>query len=256
MTLIDKIKQHLPGGKTPLEDTDSVTAYNMWAETYDAQPGNLMLDLDEDLFSLMLSKVFVKNKTVVDVGCGTGRHWKKLQDQEPLALYGYDVSPGMLEKLNDKFPGANTYLLENDYLPQLADASADMIISTLTIAHIENIQRAIYEWQRVLKNNGEIIITDYHPEALAKGGKRTFHYNGATVAIKNYIHSVDKVFDTFKQAGFEIAELQESLVNDSMKHYYEEKNALHVFEKFRNVPIIYGMRLIKRNASSKSQNHK
>jgi len=35
-----------------------------------------------------------------------------------------------------------------------------------------------------------------------------------------------------------------------VKRYYEEKQALHVFEKFKNVPIIYGMRLRKRHVTT------
>ena len=250
MTLISRLRLHLPGSRMLIKETDPAAAYNLWAQSYDAQPGNLMLDLDEELFSSILNKVSIKDKIVVDIGCGTGRHWKKVKDQKPLSLYGYDVSEGMLDKLRNKFPDAITYQLESDHLPQLRNESVDVIISTLTVAHIENIEEAVYEWKRILKNNGEIIITDYHPEALARGGNRTFRYNGATVAIINFIHSVEKIFDAFRKAGFEILELEERVIDDSVKHYYNEKNALHVFEKFKNVPIIYGMRLRKRNVTS------
>lgn len=249
MTLINRIRQQFISG-WPNYEMNAATAYNWWAKSYDTQPGNLMLDLDEELFSWFLKNVSLKDKAVVDIGCGTGRHWKKIQEQRPRSLCGYDVSDGMLSMLTAKFPHAVTYKLEADLLPQLGNGSVDIIVSTLTVAHIEHIGAAINEWSRVLKNDGEIIITDYHPEALARGGKRTFSYNGKTVAIKNYIHSVEKIFDAFQRVGFQIVELKERVIDGSMRRYYEEKNAVHIFEKFQNVPIIYGMRLRKKNAAS------
>ena len=110
---------------------------------------------------------------------------------------GYDVSEGMLRKLNEKFPQAETHLLSGNKLPELQNDSIDCIVSTLTIAHIQNAEQALLEWSRVLKPGGAMIITDYHPEALAKGGKRTFTYHKKTIAIKNYVHTIDDI----KKAG-------------------------------------------------------
>jgi ubiquinone/menaquinone biosynthesis C-methylase UbiE len=50
-------------------------AYDIWSESYDLQPGNLMLDLDERIFSGLIEHIDFYNKTVADIGCGTGRHW-------------------------------------------------------------------------------------------------------------------------------------------------------------------------------------
>ena len=101
------------------------------------------------------------------------------------------MSEGMLKMLQQKFPQAETHHLINDELKELENESCDIIFSTLTIAHIENAEKALQEWNRILKPGGEIIITDYHPSALAKGGKRTFNHNDKTIAVKNYVHSIE-----------------------------------------------------------------
>ena len=250
MNLISMLKQRWSGDSYPVADTEPAIAYNLWARNYDAQPENLMLALDEELFGGFLNRSNLKYKIIADIGCGTGRHWGKILAQKPLTLYGYDVSEGMLSRLKGKYPSALVYYLQNNYLPQLGNNHVDTIISTLTIAHIENIKDAFTEWHRVLKYGGEVIITDYHPEALARGGRRTFAHNGKTIAIKNYVHSIEKVFDVMQQTGFEFLEMDEKIIDDSVKRYYEEKQALHVFEKFKNVPIIYGMRLRKRHVTT------
>lgn len=233
----------------PLNETEPAEAYNMWAKQYDAQPGNLMLDLDEALFSTLIGKVLFTDKIIVDVGCGTGRHWKKVYEKQPKKLIGYDVSEGMLKILKQKFPLAETYQLTNSKLTEQKDASVDIIISTLAIAHIENIEEAFTEWSRVLKTNGHIIITDYHPEALSKGGDRTFVHNGKRIAIKNYVHPIEKLRALADKLHFKIEEINENRIDETVKRYYEQQSALHTFERFKGTAIIYGAHLIKTDAA-------
>src|SRR6185503_12739579 len=52
------------------------SAYDLWAAGYDEQPGNLMLALDEEIFAEFIKEIPIAGKVVVDIGCGTGRHWK------------------------------------------------------------------------------------------------------------------------------------------------------------------------------------
>ncbi len=250
MQLISTIKTYFKRNFTILnKQTNPEEAYDLWASAYDSQPDNLMLALDEEIFSALLEEIPVKDKTIVDVGCGTGRHWKTIMDKEPKKLVGYDVSEGMLALLRKKFPESKTHKLFSNYLSGLENESCDIIISTLTIAHIENIEEAFNEWNRVLKPDGEIIITDYHPEALSKGGKRTFKHNGELIAVKNYIHSVAKVKKTAGQLHWQALRFIQKEINKSMIPYYEKQNALHVFEQFEEVAIIYGIHLKKTNAA-------
>lgn len=221
------------------------SAYDLWAAGYDVQPGNLMLALDEEIFVELIKELSLPNKIIVDIGCGTGRHWKKILQHAPARMIGYDVSKQMLAKLVQKFPGAENYLAKGSRLPELSDASVDIIISTLTIAHIEDLENAMEEWNRVLKPGGNVLITDYHPEALAKGAQRTFIYNRKTISIKNHIHSINKINKIAEQLGYSTVRLMERIVDDSVKKYYEQQEAMTVYERFIDVPIIYGILLKK-----------
>lgn len=220
-------------------------AYDLWAPGYDNQAGNLVLDLDEEIFSSFFGEIDCIGKLVVDVGCGTGRHWKPIFEKKPAKLIGYDVSIGMLNELKKKFPQAETHLLTDHYLPRLENSSCDIIISTLTIAHIENIEEALKEWDRVLKPGGDIIITDYHPEILAKGGKRTFQHGNKTMIVQNFIHPLEKLRMIARQLQWTELRFAERKIDDSMKSYYEKQNALVLFEKFKGVPVIYAIHFKK-----------
>lgn len=226
-------------------ETDPRQAYNLWASCYDNQPGNLMLDLDESLFAELITGIDIAGRQVADIGCGTGRHWAKIIARAPQRLLGYDVSEEMLKKLKQKFPYTETHLLKNDLLQGLEDQSCDLVFSTLTIAHIKNADTAIQEWVRVLKQGGDLIITDYHPATLEKGGQRTFTHNGQVIAVKNHIHPIHKIRETGRQLGLTETRFVEKIIDDNVKPYYEKKDALDVYEKYKGAPVIYGIHFKK-----------
>ncbi len=225
--------------------TASAEAYDIWAGSYDNQPDNLMLVLDEQVFTELFDMVDISGKSIVDVGCGTGRHWKKILEQSPQQLTGFDVSENMLAILQQKFPQAVTHVIHNNSLQPLADKSCDLLISTLTIAHIENAGAALQEWNRVLKPGGSVIITDYHPTALGKGAKRTFKHDDKLVAIKNYVHTIANIIAMAKQLKLLSVRLIEKNIDSGMRPYYEKQDAIAVYEVWKGVPVIYGLLLTK-----------
>lgn len=220
-------------------------AYNAWAASYDVQPGNLMIDLDEQVFGMLLQHTCIANKRIADIGCGTGRHWKKMHARKPALITGFDVSAGMLEQLTKKFPDAVTRLVTDNRLAMVPDHFADCIVCTLTIAHIKNIHEAIAAWSRILKPGGDLLITDFHPALLAKGGARTFRHQGKQVTVNNYVHPLSKVIKICNRHGLRMAEQEERYINEDIKHYYVQQHALQVYDRFRNMPVIYGLRLKK-----------
>jgi ubiquinone/menaquinone biosynthesis C-methylase UbiE len=231
----------------PVTEKNSAEAYDLWSSDYDIQPGNLMLDLDEIMFTQLLEKINLKSKAIADIGCGTGRHWNKIVSQKPLTLTGFDVSQGMLNKLKEKYPLANVSKIDNDVFTDVRYAPFDIIVSTLTVAHIEDIGRALNAWCSMLKANAEIIITDFHPKMLAVGGKRTFKHNNKPMAVKNYVHPIDTIKSILHDKDFRLIAEVEFVVDETMKHYYEAQNALPIYEEFKGFPVIYGIHLKRGN---------
>ena len=227
--------------KKNIKEFEPEKGYDIWAESYDDQPGNLMLALDEAVFGSLLEMVPCEGKTIIDVGCGTGRHWKKIFDAQPAKLIGYDVSEGMLKMLQQKFDHAEVHHLLSNALFDTGDHSCDILVSTLTMAHIENAAEAMKEWNRVLKPGGWVIITDYHPAVLEKGGKRTFKEKGKTIGVKNNIHTIAEIAHTAGQLQWKLLRLTEKKIDESVRHFYASQNALAVFESFKGMPVIYGM---------------
>jgi ubiquinone/menaquinone biosynthesis C-methylase UbiE len=180
---------------------DPEPAYDLWSADYDQQAGNLVLALDEAVFGDLIKSMDLGSARVVDVGCGTGRHWKTILDKNPLQVTGYDVSEGMLSRLQAKFPGANTLHLSGHALSETTDNSTDLIISTLALAHMDHLADVLREWSRILKPGGEILLTDYHPVALERGSKRTFRHDNKLMAVRNFIHPIASIRQLTTQLG-------------------------------------------------------
>ncbi len=225
--------------------TPARQAYDQWAPGYDDQPGNLMLALDQLVFSNVLRQTDLYNKNVVDIGCGTGRHWPLLLAQKPASLSGYDVSEGMLARLRLKYPAATLSRIQKDVLTAEADQSCDVLVSTLTIAHIPDARKAFREWARILRPGGDILLTDYHPDALAKGASRSFETGGKKITIRNHVHSLEDIQQWAARAGLSIVAQLEKNIDETARPYYAAQGALALYEQYKGTPIIYAMHLKK-----------
>jgi SAM-dependent methyltransferase len=228
-------------------ELEPVAGYALWAATYDNPSPNLMLELEGEAFAWLLARVDLKDRFIVDFGCGTGRNWGRILAKKPARLRGYDVSPEMLGRLRAKYPNAEVSVIAagSPALADLAPASVDVIISNLVLAHVENLEAVFEEWNRVLRSGGDILLTDYHPAALASGADRTFRHDGKTVAIRNFVHPIAEVRQLFIRLGLREVEFNELKIEPRHKHFYEARSALAVYEKFLNTPIVYGWLLKK-----------
>jgi ubiquinone/menaquinone biosynthesis C-methylase UbiE len=245
MTILRRLKNKLIGIVRPPKEIEPAVAYDIWATTYDDQPNNPIVYLDEIVFDRLLSKIHIEGKKVIDIGCGTGKHWEKILAKKPSELIGYDVSKEMLTKLHKKYPDAKTFLSYENKLEELPNNSCNIIISTLVIGYIENLEKAFVEWDRVLKTNGEILITDFHPDSVNKGAKRSFKHNERLVFIKNYLHSLSKIKELSKKMKWDLIGFDERKIDASIKSFFENTNSLEVYKRTMGLPILYAIHFKK-----------
>jgi ubiquinone/menaquinone biosynthesis C-methylase UbiE len=166
-----------------------------------------------------------------------------LYEKEPSLLTGFDISPEMLIALKNKFPQAHTFEINDETFSRIPDKAFDIIISTLTIAHIKDIEDSLATWSRIVADDGEIILTDFHPELLAKGGTRSFSHRNKTIEVTNYIHTVHEIENILAKYGFSVVKKEERFIDSRVRKFYEDQKALDVYEKYRGMPVIYGLHL-------------
>jgi len=107
-------------------------------------------------------KFFKKNKNskILELGCGTGRILKFLNDNGFTKLYGIDISSKMIEICRKSLPNS-IVLLQHDFRTRLPFESNffDLILFVgNTLANVDRLNLVFKEVHRVLKNNGDIIV--------------------------------------------------------------------------------------------------
>ena len=104
---------------------------------------------------------------ILDVGCGTGTQLAMYQ-QTGCVVTGIDKSPSMLQVAKQKL--GNTAVIQKADATQMpfADNSFDLVTATLVIHEMAPAVRdeVIAEIKRVMKENGRILFTDFHPGPL------------------------------------------------------------------------------------------
>lgn len=240
---MNRVRAFLRRGRRP-RSLDAEVGYDIWSSTYDSEPDNLLVAMDEAIFPDLLDRVGVRDKVVVDVGCGTGRHWARLQAGHPARLLGFDVSARMLAKLVGKYPDAVVERVTDHRLDALPSASCDLLVSTLALCHFRNAAAALAEWARVVRPGGDLIITDLHPRAAARSDC-TFRHQGRTESIELHVHSVASLGQAATRHGLSLERLEERVVEDSLKPHYEAQDALAAFARIQGLPLILGLHLKK-----------
>ncbi|MDH4943571.1 class I SAM-dependent methyltransferase [Sulfurimonas sp. C5] len=101
---------------------------------------------------------------LMDFGVGTGllgfEIAKKVQK-----VYGVDTSRGMLEKLKEKnTPELNIEAIHQDIVATPLDMKFDGLISSMTLHHVENLEKFFTTIKNNLNKNGFLAIADLESE--------------------------------------------------------------------------------------------
>ncbi len=104
-----------------------------------------------------------KGQEVLDIGCGQGYFSRSLAKQGVKVL-GTDIGNELIKIAKDKSgPSENYLVLSAEKLTNLANNRFDLAICVLAIQNIKNLQAAVSELSRVLKNGGKAVLVLNHP---------------------------------------------------------------------------------------------
>ncbi len=104
-----------------------------------------------------------ENIYILDAGCGTGTQLKLLS-RSGCKLYGVDASPVMLDAARRKLDGIAELSLQDISHMNFPDRMFDLITLVLVVHEVPALLRPaiLNECKRVLKDDGRILLIDYH----------------------------------------------------------------------------------------------
>lgn len=139
----------------------------------------------------------LKDKKVLDLGCGTGRLIQNLKGCGELV--GADVSQEMLNLARRKHPDVK--FVQADMLASpFADEEFDIVVSAFVIVHIRDLHKAFNEVNRILKKDGIFILTNINQR---KAPKLKIDSKNKIV-IKSFYHMPEHVTEALEDCFFKI----------------------------------------------------
>jgi ubiquinone/menaquinone biosynthesis C-methylase UbiE len=119
-----------------------------------------LYNMYEDFNSIIYKKA--KKKIILDYGCGVGSVTEKIANFYPEKLVGIDISEVSINKASENAKKLNLqieYSVDNCENLKFKENTFDLVFGSGILHHLD-IDKAINEISRVLKNNGEMIFLE------------------------------------------------------------------------------------------------
>lgn len=205
-------------------------AYNSWAEKYDTNE-NKTRDLDIKSTIDTLDNYNFTN--VIELGCGTGKNTEWLLKKAE-RIIGIDFSQEMLniarEKISDKRVEFKKTDLNQDW--DVEDHFADLITSSLTLEHINDLDHIFKQANQKLTDKGLFFISELHPFKQYTGSRARYASKNGMVELEVYTHHITDFIDNGINNGFELLEIKEWF--DEIEELKMPRLISFVFKKKKN----------------------
>ena len=173
--------------------------YDLWAETYDETP-NPVVAMDTRYTLDVLSPR--PGDLILDAGCGTGRHLGPLLRARSNPV-GVDFSRGMLEIARRNYPDVPLALADLQQSLPFENERFDAVLCALIGEHLNELPFALREMHRVLRANGRLVFSVYHPEMAAAGKEANFERSGVEYRLGAHRYTIEDYENLLDDTCFE-----------------------------------------------------
>lgn len=194
------------------------------------------------LFSMMPD---LKDKKVLDLGCGFGEHCKRFVDCGAERVVGIDISEKMLEVAGTENADPKIIYI-NMPMEEIAQLQEkfDVVISSLAFHYVEDFEGVVRNIHNLLVENGVFVFSQEHPlNSCHSGGDRwTRDENGNKLYmnlanygvegeresvwfvdnVKKYHRTFSTITNTLINAGFTIEKMIEPLPTEELLEKYPD----------------------------------
>lgn len=162
------------------------------------EEGEVSFVFSRHKFAYQYAQDFVKGKTVIDIGCGTGYGSKILAEQAKL-VHGIDYHPEAITYCKTHYNAPNIHFFQQDATKLNGDQEFDVAVCFQAIEHFEQIDDFLQRVKRLVKINGKILISTPNVKNSKKLRENPFHVNEMNYTQFNNI--LQKHFESFELLG-------------------------------------------------------
>lgn len=181
--------------------TDTQTSYDRVAAEYTARIAGELAHkpFDRKMLDWLIERA--GPGLVCDMGCGPGHIAAYLQEQGAQAC-GVDLSPGMIEQAQARYPGIPYLVDDMMTLAKVSDASYSGIAAFYTLIHLtrEQLPTALGQLWRVLKPGG-VLLAAFH---LGQEVRHLDEWWGQAVSVDFIFYETREMRNSLEGAGFRI----------------------------------------------------
>jgi malonyl-CoA O-methyltransferase len=183
--------------------------YDRWAAVYESD-ANPLPALEAPVVRAAVGDV--RGLSVLDLGCGTGRHTHWLAEAGA-TVTAVDFSEGMLAEARRK-PGMESvhFLVHDLHQPlPISNDSFDVVVSGLVLEHLRDVGSFFAEVARVLKPGGRAVVSAMHPAMFLRGSQARFTdpVSGQIVQPGSIPHTIGAFVMAAVKAGLQLTNIEE-----------------------------------------------
>jgi SAM-dependent methyltransferase len=177
----------------------------------------------------------VRNKRVLDAGCGPGVYAEWLVDRGA-EVFAFDANEKMVELARERL-GDRVQIVQADLeqpLDFLEDGSFDIVLSPLVMDYVRDWKAVFREFHRVLRAGGCLIFSMEHPYAKYYDHRQECNYFevelveyewtgfGQAVRVPSYRRPLSGVINPLVKEGFKVEQILEPIPTEAFRQVLPE----------------------------------
>ena len=214
----------------------NVEAYDLWAQSYPPLPHNPLMRAEQE--ALLALCPDVAGRRVLDLACGSGRYGLLLQCEAALVV-GSDLSGAMLARA----PLDLRVRADMMRLP-FAPGSFDLVVSGLAVGHADDLDTWMWGVARVLAPGGQLVYSDFHPDAARAGMTRSFSdAEGRRHELLHALYDLDIHRAAAERAGLKLQASRTVRVGHELSEDFAGSEAFYA--RWHQLAVVLALRMVK-----------
>ena len=143
-----------------------MTNYDKISDVYFKRRHDVDFNYNRDIEVPAMIKAIgnVKNKIILDLGCGFGDHAEKLSKKGTKKIIGIDISKKLIKLAKEKkLKNCEFFVADMSKKLKFKNNFFDVVFSSLAIHYIKNLSKLFKEVNRILKKGGFFLFSTGHP---------------------------------------------------------------------------------------------